>query len=380
MKLEQNIPKLYAFMSIWGLFFLFPVYVIIMLQRGIPLSQVIILQGILLLVPVLLEIPTGYIADIYGRKNTLLASSVLYGIGSALFLIAHDFLLFAIALIVMGVALALESGTISAFVYDTLLALKRVKDYKRVFGTARMFGMVSLTVASIVGGVIADISLDFVIIITVFVFVIASIFVLFFEEPPRKKLVGKEHIRAMLKIIKANMKVPQFRLLVLFAFAMSPLTVVFFGFFQPIARDVGYSLTLIGVILGVNMLVNGLGGMIGHRILPAGRQLLFAAILSGITLIMMGYAPSKLTVALFPVTGFAWGLFFVTSRDIINKLTTSDVRATTLSLYSMFGMGAAALASFGISRFVDKIGLEPMFIAGGIIVLIGGIISLYIKE
>ena len=76
-KLEQNIGKFYLYEILLGMFFSVPVIVLFWQENGLSLTQIMILQSLFAGLMVLLEIPTGYFADIYGRKVALVIAAVL---------------------------------------------------------------------------------------------------------------------------------------------------------------------------------------------------------------------------------------------------------------------------------------------------------------
>ena len=95
-----------------------PVFVLLPLQRGLSLSELglaLATQGVVVMV---LELPTGGLADALGRRRVLLLSMV-FGIAStSLFLVAHSFALFAAAAALAGIFRALDSGPLEAWYVD----------------------------------------------------------------------------------------------------------------------------------------------------------------------------------------------------------------------------------------------------------------------
>lgn len=75
-KLKSNIWKFYLFDIFAAMIFAVPIIVLFWQDNGLSLTQVMILQSIFSLMIVILEIPTGYFADIYGRKNVLFLSGL----------------------------------------------------------------------------------------------------------------------------------------------------------------------------------------------------------------------------------------------------------------------------------------------------------------
>ncbi|QEN05927.1 hypothetical protein EW093_14900 [Thiospirochaeta perfilievii] len=76
-KLKQNIKKFYLYKILMGMFFSVPILVLFWQENGLNLTEIMLLQSFFALLTVILEIPSGYFADIYGRKNTLLIAGFM---------------------------------------------------------------------------------------------------------------------------------------------------------------------------------------------------------------------------------------------------------------------------------------------------------------
>jgi MFS family permease len=75
MKMKErklNIKKYYRFEISSMVLFATPIIVLFWQDNGLSMAQIMILQSIYSILVVVLEIPTGYIADIYGRKKSLI--------------------------------------------------------------------------------------------------------------------------------------------------------------------------------------------------------------------------------------------------------------------------------------------------------------------
>ena len=96
-KLQRNIGVLYIFSFFWLSMVIISVIVPFFESRGLTLAQVFYLQSMFALFMVVFEVPSGYVADILGRKNALVAGSVFHGVGFTWLCFAHGFFELAIA-------------------------------------------------------------------------------------------------------------------------------------------------------------------------------------------------------------------------------------------------------------------------------------------
>jgi MFS family permease len=101
---------------------LIPVTVLLMLERGLALPQiglVVAAQGLAVL---LLELPTGGLADAIGRKPVLIGAALANLASLSLLVMADSFGMFVAALLLQGVYRALESGPLESWYVDATLA------------------------------------------------------------------------------------------------------------------------------------------------------------------------------------------------------------------------------------------------------------------
>ena len=103
-----------------GLVFFAPVALLVRTQAGVDDGQFFLLQVLLSAVIALGELPTGYLTDRIGYRNSLILSQLLLLLARGLLLAAYllrSLPLFAAEAVVEGVSACLSSGTGSAYLY-----------------------------------------------------------------------------------------------------------------------------------------------------------------------------------------------------------------------------------------------------------------------
>ena len=101
-----------------------PVFVPLLQGYGLSMSQVMQTQALFALTIALCEVPSGYIADIWGRRNTILVGSACNALGVFSLLWADSFIDFLIYEFILGVGFSLVSGADLALLYDTEVYLR----------------------------------------------------------------------------------------------------------------------------------------------------------------------------------------------------------------------------------------------------------------
>ena len=143
-KIQSNIWKIHLHNALSSLFFAVPIMVLFWQDNWLSLTQIMILQSVFAISVVILEIPTGYFSDRYGRKKALIIAWIMSLFGMISYSLGYNFYHFLIAEMFFAFSISFESGTISTFVYDTLLELKQEKRYKIVWWNILFTGMLSL--------------------------------------------------------------------------------------------------------------------------------------------------------------------------------------------------------------------------------------------
>lgn len=131
-------------------------FVLYLLQLGITQGEIGILQSFLFFSSVALEIPSGLIADRYGRKFSLIIGFLGLFISGLGFLLFSSFIPFAIIFCLFGASIAMSSGSDRALLYDNLLAEHRSEEYPVILSRARAIGAVSLGLSMLLGGILQN--------------------------------------------------------------------------------------------------------------------------------------------------------------------------------------------------------------------------------
>lgn len=101
------------------------------LHRGLSIAEIVWLSGLFGAVSLVAEVPSGYMADAFGRKRTMLLGVLFMLAATAIHWFATDFAWFAAAFVLLSFSFSCFSGTEEALLYDTLKETGREKDMLR---------------------------------------------------------------------------------------------------------------------------------------------------------------------------------------------------------------------------------------------------------
>jgi hypothetical protein len=118
------------------------VYALLFADSGLSTTQITSLLIIWSVVPVVLEVPSGAIADVLPRRALLTGAAVIRGAGFGLWVVAPCYASFAVGFVLWGGGSALESGTYESYVYDRLRAAGAAERYRTVIAGGRSAGLV----------------------------------------------------------------------------------------------------------------------------------------------------------------------------------------------------------------------------------------------
>jgi MFS family permease len=135
-----------------------PVMVLLMRARAIELPVIGALFAVYTAAVIVLELPTGSLADVLGRRRTLILSRLL-GIASLLGMaVAADPVAFGFVMIVSGTSRALQSGPLEAWYVDSVHRLDPEADVRRGISRAWAVEAAGIAIGAVVGGLLPTVA------------------------------------------------------------------------------------------------------------------------------------------------------------------------------------------------------------------------------
>lgn len=131
-----------------------PIFVLFMQARGLSLAQIGLIMGLYSVTIVLLELPTGGLADAVGRKPVALLAHTINLISGVLIFFAFSFWSFLAGMVLMGVSRALNSGTLDAWFVDSLQEADPEVDLQPALAQAGTVTLLALGLGTLLGGLL----------------------------------------------------------------------------------------------------------------------------------------------------------------------------------------------------------------------------------
>ena len=376
MNLEGNINKMYLLKAVKWFMIVMPIIVLFFEKHGLSLTQIMILQATYSFTVAVLEIPSGFFADIYGRRLSLFYGSILTFIGYLIFSFFSGFNEFFIAEILLGIGGSLISGADSALIYDTLLQLKKDEDYTKVEGKNYGIGNVSEGIAGIIGGFLAITSLDLPVYI--------QTFVLFFSIPISYSLVEPESSYKLAKSIKSIWLVVKetffeknkLKWYIIYSSSMGIGTLSIAWFVQPFLIEIETPLFYYGIIWAGLNIITGITSYYSY-LFKHKNLLIYISLIMVISFILLGYNISMYGLIFIVFIYLIRGIITPTLRNLININSTSERRATVLSLRSFIIRISFAIIAPILGYITDYSDISFVFYSLAMIVGLSSILALY---
>jgi Major Facilitator Superfamily len=342
---ESTIRRFSLFAALSFVPLMMPVLVLFWEDNGLDTFDIYLLQAAFSLAMVLLEVPTGLVADQLGKRTSLLAGQLVLTSGFVLYGLGQGFWSFLLAEVVLALGLSLLSGADAALLYDSLKRLGRQGEYVRVEGRAHSVRLFMFALGNAAGGLLGAWSLR----ATLWASAVGpalAIFVVWgfadsLSAPARGfgealRATGRLSLDALRFILKHQLV----RWVVVFQAVLAASATWLLWTYQPYLSLTGVPVWAFGLAFAAYGLCAALCSRLAERVTAAfgdAHALVLLAVLQVLPPLCMGLFLGPLSFLFVLGHQAARGL----SRPILNArilaFTNQDKRATVLSMASLAG-------------------------------------------
>ncbi len=323
---------------------------------------------------VIFEVPTGIIADTYGRRLSYLLGALTLAISTALYLymwqIQGPFWGWAVSSILLGLGYTFFSGATEAWLVDALHATNFKGSLDSVFAKAQIVGGAAMLTGSITGGLIAQFSnlgVPYILRSAVLLLNFATAFFLMQDlgfKPSRPKNPINEMRKIFTKSVDLGIKNPPVRWIMLTAPFATGVSFYIFYALQPFLLELygdekAYAIAgLIAALTGFSQIAGGIAASRIRKLFSKRTTAIFTGtFLTGLILVLVSLA-NNFWVAIALI--FVWGLLFAAIGPIrqayLNGIIPSEQRATVLSFDSLLGSSGAVVIQPALGKAADVYG------------------------
>ena len=334
----------------------------------VSLSQALYLEAVYYVGVALMEVPSGYLSDRFGRRGTLFISSISLSIAYLLFFLGTTFFPFVVAQIFLAAGFASASGTDTAFHYESLKALHREEEYAVREGRALRFVFIAGGVSAILGGMMATGHLKWVYGASFLGAVLSGGMVWFMVEPEKGQEVSVIPFHHQVKGLLGKAWGPRLRFFTFYSLGMTVLLHLPYEFYQPylsavahhLGREASLTPALAGMHLAATFLVGAwltrYAGHIHHRCVVR-KTLLGCALLQAMLVGVMALTLHPVVALLLVGRTASRALLTPLVNAELSPLLHHHERSTYLSLQSLLGRlcygGVLLVLPAGAALFQD---------------------------
>ncbi len=342
------------------------------------LSDIFLMESLVMVLCLLFDIPAGALADLIGRKRTIVIGQILL-IGSSIgFAVMASPLSAWISNIFWAVGISFQSGADKAFLQNTLSEGGIGEQYKDIEGRAVGARFLLFAFCSLAVGPLAEIDLRIPLLLSLPGSFVSFFAAWCFKEPARS---GSYEIKKQLLLIKEgfvySMKKAELRWIIGFCALLMAAGKLWFFTYNPYFETVGIDLKFYGFIFFLLNIIAWFSSRFVKRIeefLGEERCMLFMILSTGVPILLMGLFPVWFAAYLVLIQNLVRGFITPFLGGFINKHIQSErLRATVLSVRSSSTNAVIVLALAGFGLMTGNLGLlSSLIVLGGTVLVLGG--------
>lgn len=368
---------------IGGLLFFLPIIALYLEKSLFTVTNIAIVFAVEAIAISIFEVPSGAIADLFGRKKSFIAANILVLFAITFLFIGGNMMNFLIFAILNALGRSLVSGTESAMIYDSLKEENKEEHFKKVIGTMYALWPIGASLGSIVGGHLAKHSLSLPVLYSLIPIAICLIITFFLKEPEYHKEEHKNvliHMKNSFKIIINNHQLivliigglfllgigESYHRLNSLYFVFKDIPIVYFGYISAII----FGLSSIG-----HYSANAVSEKYGNK-----RILIIATVATPILLLISTFTNHVVSIIFYVMVSLFFGLRRPVLEHLLNKEIGSSKRATVISINNFFGFIGMGFFSIILGFLSDKFNINNGFRISAMVLLIVPILFFGLKK
>ena len=348
--------------SFWILFFI---------QNGLSLLQIGLLESIFHGTSLLCEIPSGMLADRFSYKTNLYLAR-LSSIGSSILILfgQGNFWIYAIAMMVNAWSYNFDSGTSTAFLFDSAVEAGQKDRYLQISSFLSGVAEVTRTLGTVVAGFFIHGALAWTYYIAIGLSLL-SILLIFLMKEPESKSDERNHLtlKRILEVVKQEWqdKPVLFYWMLTYQLVGTIMCMFYYYYQQKISDLASWQVSLIMLIgSGFNLLAVYLASQIGKK-WNSNQVFPILVALTGLALFLVGVKTPFAYLSVYLLTNALYAVYQPIYYNDLQAYLPSSVRATMLSINSMM-FSLSMIVIFPLTGWlIDTCGFVAVFLVLGLI-------------
>ena len=355
--------------------YLLPVTLLWYQYNGLSAADFVFIQGIFMLLGLLTEVPSGYIADIFSKKHILLCSFSLFLLRCLLWLNCRGLFVILLGETLVVLSRSLFQGIYDSYIYEYLKKNKQTSQMIRYYGMVNCYVNVGTGSASLLCSLIYPtfalqtlLILEF---ISTFLAIILMSFVPNIKNTNKRKSL-KQHFADMVNAVSKTLGDSRINYFIVLSAVFASSTYIYIWNFQPIMKSTGVMVSLFGAVYFCNFFFRALAGYLSNKIAEKityknlGIIVAFHIVTAFLGLTLSEYIKIP-AVTLFFIFLICLGIgaqlsFNILTVSAIQKIAKSNIRATTSSAYNLVAQGVAGIMLSSFKFLADKLPFSTIYL------------------
>ncbi|WP_127583702.1 MFS transporter [Paenibacillus koleovorans] len=364
-KLSANVPLFYVYTILNHFILDRAIWMLFLVSKGFSLTQIALLESAYHLMNFLFEVPTGYVADRYGKRASLMVAQGVAMLSSGLLLWGGHGSIVLAGFMLGALVGTFQSGATSALIYETLKQLGREQQFKRYNSHMAAIALVALGVSGVAGGALSDVNWAWVYFGKVVLSLLSLMVVMLLSEPrsvetAAEGLTGETRYSFMKQLhtaytfARSNRKFLALSVYGALLYAMS-WSIAFYS--QVVFQSLGLTNGTIGLLNGLETWVSAAVAAVaflGERWLGKRGSLLLAGVgYIGFLALFSTASTVSLVIPAFFLMAAVISYLEPLLEAYLHELLPSSIRATMLSVFSMLISAGMMVTFTGIGVLAD---------------------------
>lgn len=341
MSVNRSIRLICAHSMFMNMLFMLPIVMPYYATIGLTFRDFLIGEAVFSAVVLLCEVPSGWVADIWRRRTTLMLGCLFFIAGIISLMLSESFWQATFSQGVLGISIALCSGTNTSLLYDLLHQHGREAEYRRIDGQRHGMSLYGTAFSCLAGAYLFTLHPKLPLFFDSLVVLVAMIAICMVEEPVRFKKSADRHIfRDMAETMKYALSGhPEITGIIMVATVVMCTTKLMLWAQQPYYMQAGLPVVWYGAILAGTYIVGGAAGQLSHRIEHWGSNRAFmaatVAVLVAACASLSLFTSVWLGILMFMAGTLSYGMSQPRINTAINSRVGPERRATILSTASL---------------------------------------------
>lgn len=359
---------MYGFFS--NVMFELVIWMLYLQHIGWSIAEIALLQLVINWSQMFWELPSGFLADKIGRKNSIIFGQLLMLLYTAMYFIAEVHWAMYVGFFIFGLGLALISGSDQALIYTSLSAEKRTM-YTKYYGVYNALAFAAVALGNVFGGFLQTIDWNWVFIGSVIFHGLSILMIMFTKERTNETPEDEDDdqigvFASVIDFLKTN---TQYKILIVIVALTQGTISLLYQYGSVYLKSFALTIPVISTSFGI---IDGISAAVALTVYTLGKKfgvpkVIFNSLLLTLILILIPIVSQITWIVLlaFMLFNLLFEIWDTSLNNLMQDTIPDKSRATLLSFANLFTSFLMGLESLLIGHFNKFVNIQTIFISLG---------------